>query len=123
MKLVEKIAKRIIAAVEQKHGGGYQSHIDDFDWEVAVVQDDTPNAFVLPGGKIVVFTGRAQGVGFGRGGGGELQCLCAARYTPTLQGRFSCTGSVGRLYEQKGMDGNRWREGEGGRDVMDCDRF
>ena len=28
-----------------------------FDWEVVVVEDKTPNAFVLPGGKIVVFTG------------------------------------------------------------------
>ena len=31
--------------------------LDRFDWEVVVVEDKTPNAFVLPGGKIVVFTG------------------------------------------------------------------
>lgn len=56
-KLVQKIAKRIIEAVDEGHGGGFQDHIKKFDWEVAVIQDDTPNAFVLPGGKIVVFTG------------------------------------------------------------------
>ena len=32
-----------------------------FDWEVVVVEDKTPNAFVLPGGKIVVFTGMHLG--------------------------------------------------------------
>ena len=26
------------------------------DWKVHVIQDDTPNAFVIPGGKIFVFT-------------------------------------------------------------------
>lgn len=56
-KLVQKIATRIIDAVEQQHGAGFQDHIKKFEWEVAVVKDDTVNAFVLPGGKIVVFTG------------------------------------------------------------------
>lgn len=32
-----------------------------FAWEVVVVEDKTPNAFVLPGGKIVVFTGMHLG--------------------------------------------------------------
>lgn len=56
-KLVQRIASRIIDAVEQTHGAGFQDHIKKFEWEVAVVKDDTVNAFVLPGGKIVVFTG------------------------------------------------------------------
>jgi hypothetical protein len=30
-----------------------------FDWEVVVLDDPTVNAFVLPGGKIVVFTGES----------------------------------------------------------------
>ncbi|XP_072952844.1 mitochondrial metalloendopeptidase OMA1-like [Typha angustifolia] len=32
-------------------------HLDRLNWEVLVVRDDTVNAFCLPGGKIVVFTG------------------------------------------------------------------
>jgi hypothetical protein len=31
-----------------------------FDWEVVVLDDPTVNAFVLPGGKIVVFTGEGE---------------------------------------------------------------
>lgn len=32
-------------------------HLDGLDWEVLVVQEPVVNAFCLPGGKIVVFTG------------------------------------------------------------------
>jgi predicted Zn-dependent protease len=38
-------------------GGGYTSHLDGLKWEVIVVNKDILNAFCLPGGKIVVFTG------------------------------------------------------------------
>ncbi|KAH7670836.1 Peptidase M48 domain-containing protein, partial [Dioscorea alata] len=33
------------------------SHLEGLKWEVLVVKDDAVNAFCLPGGKIVVFTG------------------------------------------------------------------
>ncbi|KAJ7975608.1 Mitochondrial metalloendopeptidase OMA1 [Quillaja saponaria] len=33
------------------------SHLDGFNWEVLVVKEPVVNAFCLPGGKIVVFTG------------------------------------------------------------------
>lgn len=56
--LIAGIAKRVINAVGKEYGGGYQSHVKKFKWEVVVVDDKVPNAFVLPGGKIVVFTGR-----------------------------------------------------------------
>ncbi|KAJ8477484.1 hypothetical protein OPV22_021211 [Ensete ventricosum] len=32
-------------------------HLEGLNWEILVVRDDTVNAFCLPGGKIVVFTG------------------------------------------------------------------
>lgn len=32
-------------------------HLEGLNWEVIVVRDDMVNAFCLPGGKIVVFTG------------------------------------------------------------------
>ncbi|KAF8071021.1 oma1 [Scenedesmus sp. PABB004] len=56
-RLVQRVAERIINAVEEGHGGGFQGHIPKFDWEVVVIDDPTVNAFVLPGGKIVVFCG------------------------------------------------------------------
>ena len=56
--LIAGIAKRVINAVGKEYGGGFQSHVKKFKWEVVVVDDKVPNAFVLPGGKIVVFTGR-----------------------------------------------------------------
>lgn len=36
---------------------GYTAHLNTFKWEVIVVDQDIMNAFCLPGGKIVVFTG------------------------------------------------------------------
>lgn len=48
--IVRKVAERISKAAEK---------IDKpkFDWEVRVIDRDVPNAFCLPGGKIVVCTG------------------------------------------------------------------
>jgi predicted Zn-dependent protease len=33
------------------------SHLDGLNWEILVVNEPVVNAFCLPGGKIVVFTG------------------------------------------------------------------
>eukprot|EP00127_Corallochytrium_limacisporum_P004269 Clim_evm214s157 gene=Clim_evmTU214s157 len=46
-RMVQDIARPIIAV----------SGLDHLDWEIYVIDDDTANAFVLPGGKIFVFTG------------------------------------------------------------------
>ena len=46
---VTRVAKRLIPATGK--GGA------DFDWDVSVVDSDQVNAFCLPGGKIVVYTG------------------------------------------------------------------
>ncbi len=43
------------AIVEQLDGEG-----DDLDWELAVIDRDVINAFVLPGGKIAVYTGMLE---------------------------------------------------------------
>lgn len=55
--LVTGIARRLIKVLGEGHGGGYQRHLRYFSWSVHVVAEPTPNAFVLPGGHIVVFTG------------------------------------------------------------------
>ena len=49
---VETVGRRIAAV----------SGRDDFDWEFHVIEDETPNAFALPGGKVGVHTGLFKGV-------------------------------------------------------------
>ncbi|MDR0384580.1 MAG: M48 family metallopeptidase [Prevotellaceae bacterium] len=56
--LVIKVGKRIAAAVEQyMKNNGIEDQISDFKWEFHLVADATPNAFCMPGGKIVVYEG------------------------------------------------------------------
>jgi predicted Zn-dependent protease len=47
---VQTVAGRVSKAAEGVDHPG-------FDWKILVVEKDIPNAFVLPGGKIVVYTG------------------------------------------------------------------
>jgi predicted Zn-dependent protease len=56
--LVIKVGKRIAAAVEQYvKNNGIEDQIKEFQWEFHLVADATPNAFCMPGGKIVVYEG------------------------------------------------------------------
>ena len=73
--LISGIAKKVIKVVDQEYGGGYQSHVKKFKWEVVVVDDKVPNAFVLPGGKIVVFTGEHLDKACMRGHAHAATCL------------------------------------------------
>lgn len=47
VKMVHKVLDRLIP----------QSGLDGQQWEVTVIDKDEPNAFVIPGGKVFVFTG------------------------------------------------------------------
>ena len=49
VEMVRRVVQRLVPAT--RDGG------DDFEWEVNVVQNPQVNAFCLPGGKIVVYTG------------------------------------------------------------------
>ncbi|XP_045813116.1 uncharacterized protein LOC123907070 [Trifolium pratense] len=42
---------------EKRGSKPYTLHLDQFNWEILVVNEPVVNAFCLPGGKIVVFTG------------------------------------------------------------------
>ena len=48
-RFVECISNSIIAVLEEPYVS--------MDWEIIVFDDETPNAFVMPGGKIGVYTG------------------------------------------------------------------
>jgi len=56
--MVQRVGKRIAAAVEKYlKDNGYESYLKYFNWEFNLVVNDTPNAWCMPGGKVVVYTG------------------------------------------------------------------
>ena len=55
---VKRVGPRIAAAVEEYlTNNGYQDKVPDFKWEFNLVENADVNAWCLPGGKVVVFTG------------------------------------------------------------------
>ncbi|PSC68549.1 Pentatricopeptide repeat-containing mitochondrial [Micractinium conductrix] len=54
---VRRIGTRIAQAATDGYGGGYQDHLKHMEWEFAVIDSPQVNAFVVPGGKVVVYTG------------------------------------------------------------------
>ena len=56
--VVKKVGARIAAAVEKYlKDNGFESYIANFNWEFNLVDSDVPNAWCMPGGKVVVYTG------------------------------------------------------------------
>jgi predicted Zn-dependent protease len=53
--LVEKVGRRIAAAAERPPGELWRA--PRFRWEFKTVDNNEPNAFCLPGGKVVVYSG------------------------------------------------------------------
>ena len=55
---VEHVGRRIAAATERYlRENGLAKEVSNFAWEFNLVQDKEVNAFCMPGGKIVVYTG------------------------------------------------------------------
>lgn len=55
---VRKVGARIAYAVEEYlRTNGYQNRIGDFKWEFNLVESDVVNAWCMPGGKVVFYTG------------------------------------------------------------------
>lgn len=56
--LVHRIGQKIAVAAERwLDANGYQGYLNDYQWEYNLVDDPTVNAWCMPGGKIVVYTG------------------------------------------------------------------
>lgn len=56
--MVQKVGNKIRKAAEQwLSAHGYSNYLKDYKWEYKLVQDDAVNAWCMPGGKIVVYTG------------------------------------------------------------------
>ncbi|MGM0377295.1 MAG: M48 family metallopeptidase [Bacteroidota bacterium] len=56
--MVKNVGNRIANAVEDYfEQNGMSQRIENFEWEFNLIDDDTPNAWCMPGGKVVVYTG------------------------------------------------------------------
>lgn len=56
--MVTRVGQRITAAVQQYYAQkGISSQLDGYKWEYKLVDSKEVNAWCMPGGKIVVYTG------------------------------------------------------------------
>lgn len=56
--MVNRIGNRIANAVKTFYtNNGYASELDNYTWEFNLVKENSVNAFAMPGGKVVVYTG------------------------------------------------------------------
>ncbi len=56
--MITKVGQRISSAAERwLAANGYPGYLSDYKWEYNLVQDETINAWCMPGGKIVFYTG------------------------------------------------------------------
>jgi len=57
-RMVTKVGQRIASAAERwLTANGYPGYLKDYQWEYNLVDDKTVNAWCMPGGKIVFYTG------------------------------------------------------------------
>lgn len=55
---IKRVGQRIANAAERWfNANGYEGYLKDYRWEYNLVQDETVNAWCMPGGKIVFYTG------------------------------------------------------------------
>lgn len=56
--MITRVGQRIASAAERwLDANGYPGYLKDYQWEYNLVQDETVNAWCMPGGKIVFYTG------------------------------------------------------------------
>lgn len=56
--MITKVGQRISSAAERwLNANGYAGYLKDYKWEYNLVNDKTVNAWCMPGGKIVFYTG------------------------------------------------------------------
>ncbi len=73
---VKTIAQRIAAAAEAYlKATGQEADLQNYAWEFNLVQDNQLNAFCMPGGKIVVYTGMVSLAGTGSDADSELAAV------------------------------------------------
>lgn len=56
--MITNVGQKIASAAERwLNANGYPGYLKDYKWEYNLVQDETVNAWCMPGGKIVFYTG------------------------------------------------------------------
>lgn len=56
--MITRVGQRIAVAAERwLNANGHQGYLKDYKWEYNLVNDETVNAWCMPGGKIVFYTG------------------------------------------------------------------
>lgn len=56
--MITRVGQRIAVAAERwLDANGHQGYLKDYKWEYTLVDDKTVNAWCMPGGKIVFYTG------------------------------------------------------------------
>ncbi len=56
--MITNVGQRISSAAERwLTANGYPGYLKDYKWEYNLVHDETVNAWCMPGGKIVFYTG------------------------------------------------------------------
>jgi len=56
--MISRVGQRIAVAAERwLSANGHQGYLADYKWEYKLVDDETVNAWCMPGGKIVFYTG------------------------------------------------------------------
>lgn len=56
--MIKRVGQRISVAAERwLNANGHQGYLKDYKWEYNLVEDKTVNAWCMPGGKIVFYTG------------------------------------------------------------------
>ncbi|TYB72594.1 M48 family metallopeptidase [Bizionia gelidisalsuginis] len=56
--MITRVGQRIAVAAERwLNANGYQGYLTDYKWEYNLVNDEQVNAWCMPGGKIVFYTG------------------------------------------------------------------
>lgn len=56
--MIKNVGQKIVTASERYlNANGYQGYLNDFAWEFNLVKDEAVNAWAMPGGKVVFYTG------------------------------------------------------------------
>lgn len=74
--VVKNVAQRIASAAESYlRASGQTADLQNYAWEFSLTQDSELNAFCMPGGKIVVYTGMLKLIGNGADRDDELAAV------------------------------------------------
>lgn len=56
--MIKRVGQKIAAAAKQwLDANGYEGYLKDYKWEYNLIKDEQKNAWCMPGGKIVFYTG------------------------------------------------------------------